>query len=205
LLAPVSRFRRFFDLLFGIAGKPMLRFPKFGKTALAALVCVAALAPVAHAQDKKELAARIVNLQKTQDMDALIAQLASTANRAVVETWLPRLDKMPAARQKAAADQLDAELKKFNDENVRLIKAKNERISLEVLVPAYSERFTTEELKQLVVFLESPVIKKYYAANPQMANLLAQKLVAATRGDVQARIKAFDSRAAQIVGAPGRK
>ena len=183
----------------------MLRFPKFGKTILAALVCVAALAPVAHAQDKKELASRIVNLQKTQDMDALIAQLASTANRAVVETWLPRLDKMPAARQKTAADQLDAELKKFNDENVRLIKAKNERISLEVLVPAYSERFTTEELKQLVVFLESPVIKKYYAANPQMANLLAQKLVEATRSDVQARIKAFDARAAQIVGASGRK
>ena len=103
------------------------------------------------------------------------------------------------------ADQLDAELKKFNDENVRLIKAKNERISLEVLVPAYSERFTTEELKQLLVFLESPVIKKYYAANPQMANLLAQKLVEATHSDVQARIKAFDARAAQIVGAPGRK
>ena len=124
----------------------MPRFPKFGKTAFIALVCTAALAPVAHAQDKKELATRIVNLQKTQDMDALIAQLASTANRAVVETWLPRLDKMPAARQKAAADQLDAELKKFNEENVRLIKARNERISLEVLVPAYSERFTADEL-----------------------------------------------------------
>ena len=88
----------------------MPRFPKFGKTAFIALVCTAALAPVAHAQDKKELATRIVNLQKTQDMDALIAQLASTANRAVVETWLPRLDKMPAARQKAAADQLYADL-----------------------------------------------------------------------------------------------
>ncbi len=183
----------------------MPRFPKFGKTAFIALVCTAALAPVAHAQDKKELATRIVNLQKTQDMDALIAQLASTANRAVVETWLPRLDKMPAARQNAAADQLDAELKKFNEENVRLIKARNERISLEVLVPAYSERFTADELKQLVAFLESPVIKKYYAANPQMANLLAQKLVEATRSDVQARIKAFDTRAAQIVGAAGRK
>ena len=64
---------------------------------------------------------------------------------------------------------------------------------------------TADELKQLVAFLESPVIKKYYAANPQMANLLAQKLVEATRSDVQARIKAFDTRAAQIVGAPGRK
>ena len=178
----------------------MKPFVKFGKTLAIALVCSAALAPAVQAQDKKELATRIVNLQKTQDMDALIAQLAGTANRAVVEAWLPQLDRLPAARQKAAADQLDAELRKFNNDVVRLIKSKNDRISLEVLVPAYSERFTADELKQLVAFLESPVIRKYYAANPQMANLLAQKLVDATRNDVVNRTKAFDARAAQIVG-----
>lgn len=187
----------------------MKPFLKFGQTAAAALLCAAVLLPAAHAQDrqdkeKKELATRIVNLQKNQDMDALIAQLAGTANRAVVEHWLPRLDKMPAARQKLVADQLDAELKKFNDDVVRLIKNRNERISLEVLVPAYSERFSADELKQLVAFLESPVIRKYYAANPHMANLLAQKLVDATRADVQARTKEFDARAAQIVGGNNR-
>ena len=183
----------------------MKPFLTLGKTAAIALLCAAVLTPTAYAQnkqeqEKKELATRIVNLQKTQDMDALIAQLAGTANRAVVETWLPRLDNMPAARQKAVADQLDVELKKFNDDVVRLIKTRNERISLDVLVPAYSERFTADELKQLVAFLESPVIRKYYAANPHMANLLAQKLVDATRADVQARTKEFDTRAARIVG-----
>ena len=80
-----------------------------GKTIATVLLCAAVLTPAAYAQskqeqEKKELATRIVNLQKTQDMDALIAQLAGTANRAVVETWLPRLDNMPAARQKAVAD-----------------------------------------------------------------------------------------------------
>ena len=183
----------------------MKPFLTLGKTAAIALLCAAVLTPAAYAQnkqeqEKKELATRIVNLQKTQDMDALIAQLAGTANRAVVETWLPRLDNMPAARQKAVADQLDVELKKFNDDVVRLIKTRNERVSLDVLVPAYSERFTADELKQLVAFLESPVIRKYYAANPHMANLLAQKLVDATRADVQARTKEFDTRAARIVG-----
>lgn len=185
--------------------KSMTPFLNLGKTIATALLCTAALAPAAYAQDKqdaakKELATRIVNLQKAQDMDALIAQLAGTANRAVVEAWLPRLDKMPAARQKAVADQLDVELKKFNDDVVRLIKTRNDRISLDVLVPAYSERFTADELKQLVTFLESPVIKKYYAANPHMANLLGQKLVEATRADVESRIKEFDARAAKIVG-----
>ena len=187
----------------------MTHFPFIGRAlAPAALACsLLCLAPAALAQDavKKELATRIVNLQKAQDMDALLAQLAGSANKVVVNNWLPRLDKLPAAKQKAAADQLDSELKKFNDDNVRTIKAKNDKLSLEVLVPAYAEKFSTEELKQLVAFLESATIKKYYAANPQLANLLAQRLVEATQADVEARIKTFDLRAAQIVGVPTRR
>lgn len=188
----------------------MKYFPSIARAALApaALACsLLCMAPAAAAQDaaKKELATRIVNLQKAQDMDALVAQLAGSANKVVVNTWLPKLDKLPAAKQKAAADQLDIELKKFNEENVRTIKAKNEKISLEVLVPAYAEKFSADELKQLVAFLESPVIKKYYAANPQLANQLAQKLVEATSADVDAHIRNFDLRAAQIVGMPTRR
>ncbi|MDO5654280.1 MAG: DUF2059 domain-containing protein [Brachymonas sp.] len=170
---------------------------------MAAVIVTAACAPLAvQAQDaaRRELATRIVNLQKAQDMDALIAQLADTANRAVVDAWMPRLGRLPAAKQKTAASQLDAELKKFNDDNMRLIKSRNDRISVDVLVPAYAEKFTADELRQLVAFLESPVIRKYYAANPQLANLLAEKLVEATRADVEKRIKAFDARAASILG-----
>ncbi|WP_213359394.1 DUF2059 domain-containing protein [Brachymonas denitrificans] len=185
------------------------RFLSLRSTAAGCALALAALAVSApvQAQDatRKELATRIVNLQKAHDMDALIAQLASSATQTVVSTWLPKLDQVPQARQKAAADLLDAELKKFNDDNVRTIKARNERVSLDVLVPAYAERFTADELRQLVAFMESPVIKKYYAANPQLANMLAQKLVDATRADVEARIKAFDTRAAQIIGNASKK
>ena len=179
------------------------RFLSLRSTAAGCALALAALAVSApvQAQDatRKELATRIVNLQKAHDMDALIAQLASSASQTVVSTWLPKLDQLPRSKQRTAADQLDAELKKFNQDNVRLIKSRNERISLDVLVPAYAERFTTDELRQLVAFMESPVIKKYYAANPQMANMLAQKLVEATRKDVETRIKAFDARANQII------
>lgn len=173
-------------------------------TASLALAAISFAAP-AQAQDatRKELATRIVNLQKVHDMDPLIAQLASSATQTVVSTWLPKLDQVPQARQKVAADQLDTELKKFNEDNVRTIKSRNETVALEVLVPVYAERFTADELRQLITFMESPVIKKFYAANPQMGNLLAQRLVEATRKDVETRIDQFDRRAAQIIGGAG--
>ena len=89
----------------------MKPFLTLGKTAAIALLCAAVLTPTAYAQnkqeqEKKELATRIVNLQKqSQDMDALIAQLAGIAKSAIVEAWLPRLEKMPAARQKVAEER----------------------------------------------------------------------------------------------------
>ena len=83
---------------------------------------------------------------------------------------------------------------------MRTIKERNDKVALEVLVPAYAERFNADELRQLLTFMESPVVKKYYAANPQMASLLAEKLVEATRSEVDAHIKDFDTRAAHILG-----
>ena len=194
---------RYSQIFFPFSGSTQMTMRLDSPVIAAIALSIGLAAAPAQAQSdaaaRKELATRIVNLQKASDMDALIAQLASSASQTVVSTWLPKLDQLPRSKQRTAADQLDAELKKFNQDNVRLIKSRNERISLDVLVPAYAERFTTDELRQLVAFMESPVIKKYYAANPQMANMLAQKLVEATRKDVETRIKAFDARANQII------
>ena len=82
----------------------MTHFPFIGRAlAPAALACsLLCLAPAALAQDavKKELATRIVNLQKAQDMDALIAQLAGSANKVVVNNWLPDSTNFPQPSKK---------------------------------------------------------------------------------------------------------
>jgi uncharacterized protein len=70
------------------------------------------------------------------------------------------------------------------------------------LVSAYAERFSQDELKQLVALLEAPVFKKYQTTAPELGNLFVKAIVDGTRDQVTARSKVFDAAAAKIVGVP---
>lgn len=168
--------------------------------ALAGLACTSTL----HAQTadpKTEWAAKVVALQQGPELDRLVAQLAGGATQELISNWGPRLDaNVPKAKQQKATEDLNAELKKFADDSRQLISKRVSKVSTEALVPAYAERFTLDELKQLAAFFESPAIKKYQASSPELGNVFVQKLVEASRADVQARSKQFDEAAVKIVG-----
>ncbi len=157
-----------------------------------------------HAQTpstKQEWAAKVVALQQGPELDRLISQLANSATEEVLQNWAPKLQAdVPPAKQQQAKDELNAELKKAYDDISRTIKSKVVPASGDVLVPAYMDRFSIDELKQIATFFESPAIKKYQAAAPELGGLLVKQLIEATRADVTARVKQFDDVAAKIIG-----
>jgi len=173
--------------------------------AIAGLACSAAV----HAQTdpKTELAKKVVALQQGPELDRLVGQLAGSTAQDLINKWGPQLEaNVPKAKRQKASEDLNAELKKYADDTSQLISKQVGKVSAESLVPAYAERFTLEELQQLAAFFESPAIKKYQAAAPELGNVFVQKLVEASRTDVVARIKQFDEAAVKIVGtspAPG--
>ena len=167
--------------------------------ALASLAGTPAMAQTANS--KSELAARVVALQQGPELDRLVAQLASSSAQQLIAYWGPKLEtSVPKARQEKASEELNAELKKYADDTVQLINKQVKKVSADVLVPAYAERFTQEELQQIAAFFDSPVIKKYQAAAPELGNSFVQKLVEVTRPDVVARARQFDDAALKIVG-----
>lgn len=173
--------------------------------AIAGMACATAV----HAQTdaKTELAKKVVALQQGPELDRLVSQLAGSTAQDLIAKWGPQLEaNVPKAKQAKASEDLNVELKKYADDASQLIGKQVAKVSAESLVPAYAERFTQEELQQLAAFFESPAIKKYQAAAPELGNLFVQKLVEASRADVVARIKQFDDTAVKIVGtspAPG--
>jgi hypothetical protein len=108
---------------------------------------------------------------------------------------------VPKARQAKATEEFNAELAKFAADANKIIAGKVGQANSEALIPAYMERFSLDELKQLAAFFESPVIKKYKAATPELVDVFVKKLVASTQPDVLARAKQFDAAASKIVGA----
>ena len=61
------------------------------------------------------------------------------------------------------------------------------------------ERFTEEELKQLVGMLESPVLKKYQSALPEMSNALLEKVIDDARPQVTPRLQAAEGSIRKIL------
>lgn len=178
--------------------------------ALAATV-LSATALAQTADPKIELATKVVALQQGPELDRLVQQLSGGATQELIASWGPKLEaSVPKAKQQKASEDLNVELKKYSEDANKLIGKQVSKVSADTLVPAYAEKFTLEELKQLVAFFESPAIKKYQNTAPELGNIFVQKLIEASRTDVMARAKQFDDAAVKIVGsspapaAPGK-
>ena len=171
---------------------------------LATIIC-GAFAPVVRAQSatdsKTEWASKVVALQQGPELDRLVAQLAESAAQELIANWGPKLDtNVPKAKLKQATDDLNVELGKYAQDANKLIAKQVGKVSTEVLVPAYADRFSLDELKQLAAFFESPAVKKYQVSAPELGNLFVQKLVETSRTEVVARGRQFDDIALKIVG-----
>jgi uncharacterized protein len=155
-----------------------------------------------HAQTtdaKRALAVRAVAVQEGPEMDRMLAQLTGSATQQMIGNWNARVTVMPISQQTVAIAALDAELKTFNQEAFKLITAQAAKVRGDALLKAYMERFTEDELKQLVVLMEAPVFKKYQTATPDLGRLYVTAIVDGTRGDIAALGKVFDTAAAKIV------
>ena len=179
---------------------------------LAIAVAVFSTAAQAQTVDPKiELAGKVVALQQGPELDRLVQQLSGGATQELIASWGPKLEAaVPKAKQKKASEDLNVELKKYSEDTSKLIGNQVSKVSAETLVPAYAEKFSLEELKQIAAFFESPAIKKYQSTAPELGNIFVQKLIEASRPDVMARAKQFDEVAVKIVGsapapaAPGK-
>jgi uncharacterized protein len=179
------------------------------KLLIALAVAGSVLSTASHAQTddpKFQLATKVVGLQQGPELDRLVEQLTASTTQSLLQDWGPKLESVPKARQPEVRDQLNAELQKYANDVNKTIGGKAKLVGTNALVPAYMERFTVDELRQIAAFFESPAIQKYQAAAPELGNVFVQQLVEATRADVQARAKQFDDSAAKIVGvAPNSK
>ena len=179
---------------------------------LAIAAAVFSTATQAQTADPKiELASKVVALQQGPELDRLVQQLSGGATQELIASWGPKLEaSVPKAKQKKASEDLNVELKKYSEDTSKLIGNQVSKVSTDTLVPAYAEKFSFEELKQIAAFFESPAIKKYQSTAPELGNIFVQKLIEASRSDVMARAKQFDEVAVKIVGsssapaAPGK-
>ncbi len=162
---------------------------------------VPAATPVVAATDNKQaLAAKLVALQRGPEMERMAFQLTSGAVQPAIQRWAQKLETLPAAKQEKARDQLNAELKAHGDGVRRLIEDQMAKSADSKLQSAYVERFSESEMTQLVTLFESPTFKKYQTMAPELGDLWIKDVIENSRAAVLEKDKAFDVKAASILG-----
>jgi hypothetical protein len=169
------------------------------------ILAIAATCATAQAQStpaKKEYVARILKVQQggIENMARTLAQ----------EPLGPLLDAAGAALQtRVAADKRDAvakdiqnDARKYAEETTALVRERALRLAPTTVGPLLEEKFTEDELKQLVTILESPVLAKFNAAGNDIQRTLIEKVVADTRGQVEPRIRTLEETIAKRLGVP---
>jgi len=170
------------------------------------LVAFCALSTGAMAQNdaKKALATKLAQLQLKTDGAAMADQLTGSAVQPIVAGWSQRLDEtVPPARQKDVRDKLDAELKKFADNTHKAVEAQVGKSAEAALVPIFMEKLSEDEMKTIIAYMESPASAKLQALGADATDAWAKRIIEATRSQVEAGAKTFESAANRIVGAAG--
>lgn len=161
------------------------------------------LAGGAQAQTKKELVQKVLTLQQP-GIEAIAQQLAEQPVAQMMQRAGMALQQMPADKREALARDIQADAKKYADDAVPLVRERAVKLAPTTIGPMLEEKFSDDELKQLIAILESPVNSKYQKLGGDFQRALTEKLIADTRDAVEPKVLAFEQSLAKRLGVAPR-
>lgn len=172
------------------------------KFTVLALLAVSSLAQAQSSPAKQELITRILASQQ-----AAIEQTAQTiverpAIQMQQQAGMALQTRVAPEKREAAAKAIQADLKKYIDEVGPMVRAQAVKLGPSTVGTMLEEKFTEDELKQLVAIIESPVNKKFAQMGGEFQKALGEKLVAQTQASVGPKVKALEQSIGGHLGLP---
>ena len=112
------------------------------------------------------------------------------------------MQQVPADKRESVAKGIEADAKKYVEETFPPVRDKAVALAPSTLGAAMADKFTEDELKQLVAWFESPVNKKFQQVSGEMQNAYMQKLVADVRPLIEPKLQALEQQVRTALGAP---
>lgn len=173
------------------------------KKAIVAVLLIAAGA--VHAESsaaKKELVAKVLQLQQPA-IELVARAMAEQPAQILVQRAGPILQqRIPPDKRQAVAQEIQADVKRYVDETVPMVRERAVALAPSTIGVLLDERFTEEELKQLIAIIESPVNRKFQQLGNEMQKSLTSKLVAETKSLIEPKVRALDRAMGQRLGLP---
>jgi hypothetical protein len=178
--------------------------------AVAALLCSASLSFAQGATPastpaqtsspaKKELIAKLLLLQQP-GIEMLTRNILQQPLAGLMQSAGGALQQVPADKREAVGKAIEADLRKFFDDNAPMMKERAIKLSPTTIGVVLDERFSEDELKQVLAWLESPVSKKFGQVNGELQKVLTEKLMADVGGTLDTRFKTLQQGIAKQLG-----
>ncbi|MGQ3051156.1 MAG: DUF2059 domain-containing protein [Roseateles sp.] len=171
---------------------------KLGLALAVALATGTALAQ--PSASKKALIDKIVQLQQQGMAESMAASIVQQPLPQLMQGGRAALQQVPADKREATAKLMDAELKKFVEENIPYLKDKIAKAVPTTASALLDERFNEDELKQIVAWAESPVSQKFGLASIELQKAVAQKVMAEAGPTLEGRLKTLQNTLAKQLG-----
>ena len=157
-----------------------------------ALAQTAATPPAASSAAKKELVARVLQLQQP-GIESLGSSLAAAPAMRLRQPAAAALQQRVAAdKREAVAREIEADVRKYLEETTPIMRSQAVKLAPSTYGAMLEERFTEDELRQIVTLLESPVNRKFMGLMPEMQRALAEKLVGETRATIEPKVRTLE-------------
>lgn len=161
----------------------------------------AASAPAAAASPaKKELVQKVLNLQQAGIDNIARALAQEPAEQLMQQADVAVRSNVPADKRDAVWHDIQSDAKKYVDEAVPVVRDRAAKLAPAVIGPMLEEKFSVDELKQLVAWMESPVSRKYSQLGPEMQRALGEKLVQDTRVQIEPKVRALQQSIGKRLG-----
>ncbi len=151
---------------------------------------------------KKELVQKLMLLQQPALENLARSMVEQPAMRMLQEAGRVMQQQVPPEKREAVGKSIETDIRKFVEESVPIMRERAIKLAPSTIGAALEEKFTDDELRQLISWLESPVNKKYAQLGPEMQSNFTQKLVAEARPVIDPRLQALETKVRTSLGDP---
>jgi uncharacterized protein len=156
---------------------------------LAGLVSAGAYATEPVSPAKKALVQKMLVLQQPGIEGIARALIEQPISPLMMQVQGVIQNRVPADKREAVAKDIQGDLKKYGESASVQVRDRAIALAPSTIGEVMTQKFSEDELKQLVAWLESPVARKYQAALPEFQKALTEKLVAETRPQIEPKFK----------------
>lgn len=182
-------------LAVAVAGAQAQSTPPAGQTSLTGSTASSASSPA-----KKELVQKVLQLQQPA-IEAMARQLVEQpAAQMLQQAGIALQQRVPAEQREAVAKDIQTDARKYADDTVPIVRKRAVDLAPSTIGTVLEEKFSEDELKQLVAILESPVNKRYQQLGGDMQNALSEKLVADSRSSVEPKLRDLEQSIGKRLG-----